>query len=193
MSNPSRASEGDWYMGTGSFSSTHVWPIQDSVEKIRMSPWWHTQESVKYLTAIEPTHHFSQQNHNILIPPTSLMTQIYIKVPLKCQVGAHLMALSWGYHRRPFCLELVREVVPHGGRGAEIHRGHEEPGHAANSAYLSLTRNVYRCSMRDWLKVKLICLVQLPEGSRWLAPFVICLPQPQTAIWFVGHDRHPHP
>lgn len=67
---------------------------------------------------------------------------------------------------RPFCLELVREAVPHGGRGAEIHRGHEEPGHAANSAYLSLTRNVYRCSMCDWLKVKLICLVQLPEGSR---------------------------
>lgn len=84
------------------------------------------------------------------------MTQIYIKMPLKCQAGAHLLALRWGYHRRLFCLELVREAVLHGGRGGEIHRGHEKPGHTTNSAYLSLTRNAYQRSMCDWLKIKLI-------------------------------------
>lgn len=115
-----------------------------------MSPWRPTEEPDKHLTLLDSAHRFSQEDHNILTPLTSLRTPVSIKVPLKCQQDPTWVPGAEGTTRgQGVCPGLVREAVPRGGRGGETPGSHGEPEYTTSSTSLSPNRNADQCSVCD--------------------------------------------
>lgn len=137
---------------------------------------------------------FSQEDHNILTPLTSLKIQVSIKVPLKCQQDPTCVPWAEGStHGQGICPELVRKAVPHGERGEETPEGQGEPEHNTSSTYCLLIGKLISAQcVIDWTN-EFIWLVQ-PTTADWFLLWFACSNHRELSLWLaVVHTLFPNP